>query len=82
MPAAALNAFHTMWLRQATDSDLTLTVHNHPLPMTANAAVYHCVPIRIRSKAQSFDRHQLYTAYVLVLFWLTITLTKSPFSKD
>ena len=40
MSAAALNAFHNVWLRQATNnSDLTLTVNNHPLPRTVDAEV-------------------------------------------
>ncbi|CAI8007469.1 ATP-binding cassette sub-family A member 3 [Geodia barretti] len=35
MSAAALNAFHNVWLRQATNnSNLRLTINNHPLPRT------------------------------------------------
>jgi ATP-binding cassette subfamily A (ABC1) protein 3 len=35
MSAAALNAFHNVWLRKATNnSNLRLTVNNHPLPRT------------------------------------------------
>ena len=40
MSAASLNAFHNVWLRQATNkSDLTLTINNHPLPRGAEAEV-------------------------------------------
>ena len=40
MSAAALNAFHNIWLKQATDDEeLTLYVNNHPLPRTAEAEV-------------------------------------------
>jgi len=49
MPAAALNAFHTIYLRHileesgATETDYTITVNNHPLPRTAEGEV--CVHI-------------------------------------
>ena len=40
MSAASLNAFHNVWLRQATGNpDLRLTVNNHPLPRTVDAEV-------------------------------------------
>jgi ATP-binding cassette subfamily A (ABC1) protein 3 len=41
MSAAALNAFHNIWLRQATKntSDLRLIINNHPLPRTVDAEV-------------------------------------------
>ena len=43
MSAAALNAFHNIWLRQATnDEELTLNVNNHPLPRTVEAEVHVC----------------------------------------
>ena len=48
MPAAALNAFHTIYLRHllqdsgATDTGYTITVNNHPLPRTDDGLVlYH-----------------------------------------
>ena len=40
MSAAALNAFHNIWLKHATNNkELTLDVNNHPLPRTAEAEV-------------------------------------------
>ena len=39
MSAAALNAFHNIWLRKETDEDLTLVVNNHPLPRNARSEV-------------------------------------------
>ena len=41
MSAAALNAFHNIWLKHATNNkELTLDVNNHPLPRTAEAEVH------------------------------------------
>ena len=40
MSAAALNTFHNIWLKHATNNkELTLDVNNHPLPRTAEAEV-------------------------------------------
>jgi len=47
MPAAALNAFHTIYLRHileesgATETDYTITVNNHPLPRTDDGLVLY-----------------------------------------
>ena len=40
MAAAALNAFHNIWLRTALGrDDVTITVRNHPLPRNLTAQV-------------------------------------------
>lgn len=41
MPAAMLNAFHNVWLRNVTNnSALSITVNNHPLPSTTVSQVW------------------------------------------
>ena len=51
MPAAALNAFHTIYLRHvleesgATETDYTITVNNHPLPRTDDGLVLYMLCI-------------------------------------
>ena len=40
MAAAALNAFHNIWLRTALGrDDVTITVRNHPLPRSVRGQV-------------------------------------------
>ena len=57
MSGAALNAFHNIWLRQATGNpDLTLTVNNHPLPRTAQSQVHVHVHVRVCTES-SVDTH-------------------------
>ena len=51
MPAAALNAFHTVYLRHllkesgASVTDYTISVSNHPLPRTTEGKVWHTYEI-------------------------------------
>jgi len=56
MPAAALNAFHTIYLRHVLElsgaqsaSLYTMNVYNHPLPRTAEGEVWIAITIISRT---------------------------------
>ena len=63
MSAASLNAFHNVWLRNATGNpDLTLNVNNHPLPRDAEAEVIICMPTGTVTELPVFPGIYTYTS--------------------
>ncbi|CAI8053623.1 ATP-binding cassette sub-family A member 3 [Geodia barretti] len=74
MSAAALNAFHNVWLRQATNnSNLRLTINNHPLPRTVDAEV--------DATQQNFNGFAIGTMVVFGFSFLISTFVLFPINE-
>ena len=75
MSAAALNAFHNVWLRQATNnSSLRLTINNHPLPRTLDAEVHssRIISLQLTSNLYATYEHIYVCMYVYISVLTTV----------